>query len=341
MLHVDLPVESKGGVAFQVERLATALARRGHDIVVFTLSPPSEAQPFAVRQLRGWGVARTRLGRVFVLPLAFAARRYREFDVVHVHGDGQFLAAAVPVVRTFYGSAREESRHARTWARRLSQRVQAVFEVVDRRRAEITVGISVTTAEAIGPLDLVIPCGVDRVRFRPGPKSASPSILFVGTLGGRKRGDFLLEVFGSVVLPRVPEAELWMVTDEEVSGPGVRWFRRPSDDQLAQRFREAWVFTLPSTYEGFGVPYVEAMASGTAVVATENPGAREILDGGVGVLTDDAGLGAELAMLLGDDPRRAAMGQRGRQASERYDWAVVAESYENAYLRARKGSAPR
>ncbi len=53
-------------------------------------------------------------------------------------------------------------------------------------------------------------------------------------------------------------------------------------EKLCELYQRAWILCLPSTYEGFGVPYIEAMASGTVAVASPNPGAKEILDNGKG-----------------------------------------------------------
>ena len=49
-------------------------------------------------------------------------------------------------------------------------------------------------------------------------------------------------------------------------------------ERLIELYQQAWLFCLPSSYEGFGVPYIEAMSCGTPVVATPNAGAREVLE---------------------------------------------------------------
>ena len=65
-----------------------------------------------------------------------------------------------------------------------------------------------------------------------------------------------------------------MVTQDAPADPGagITVLGRLDDEELAREYRAAWVFCLPSSYEGFGIPYAEAMASGTPVVATPNPG---------------------------------------------------------------------
>jgi glycosyltransferase involved in cell wall biosynthesis len=96
--------------------------------------------------------------------------------------------------------------------------------------------------------------------------------------------------------------------------------------------REAWVMCLPSAYEGFGRPYIEAMAAGTAVVATPNPGAREVLeDGRFGVVADDDRLGEALVNLLSDPAAREARVRAGLAYVSRFDWTLVAAQYEQAY----------
>ena len=121
-----------------------------------------------------------------------------------------------------------------------------------------------------------------------------------------------------------------MVSEGSGVEPGVSRYGRVSPGQLAELYRSAWVFCLPSTYEGFGVPYVEAMAAGTAVVATSpNEGAREVLaDGKYGAFVADGQLGETLRHLLTDAALRAEFERRGDVRSRDYAWTHVARRYE-------------
>jgi glycosyltransferase involved in cell wall biosynthesis len=159
-------------------------------------------------------------------------------------------------------------------------------------------------------------------------------VLFVGTWEGRKRGAWLAERFGAEVLPRHPTAKLVMVSDRCDVEPGVTWVRFPSDDELARLYRSSWVFCMPSLYEGFGMPYLEAMSHGLPVVATPNPGSRLVLDGGAGLLTLDADLGITLANLLDDVATRTRLAATGRQRAKHYSWERVLSEHEKAYERA-------
>ena len=99
-------------------------------------------------------------------------------------------------------------------------------------------------------------------------------------LGRPEAGRVRAPNFHREVVPRLPDAQLWMVSDHCVETDRVRWFARPSDDELGELYSRAWVLAAPSLYEGFGVYYLEAMASDTMVVATPNPGSMYVLDQG-------------------------------------------------------------
>ncbi len=91
---------------------------------------------------------------------------------------------------------------------------------------------------------------------------------------GASGAPLLAEAFPRDVLPAVPDAELRMVTQDAPADPGagITVLGRLDDEELAREYRAAWVFCLPSSYEGFGIPYAEAMASGHAGRGDAEPG---------------------------------------------------------------------
>jgi glycosyltransferase involved in cell wall biosynthesis len=162
-----------------------------------------------------------------------------------------------------------------------------------------------------------------------------PRLLFVGLKFDRKGGPDLLAAFARLRAEQ-PEAELWIVGPPPgPAAPGVRWhgpvYRSTPEGarELDRLFREATVFALPSIYEGFGMPFLEAMAYGLPCVGSDVCAIPEIVrDGETGVIVparDPRALHAALAALAADPARAAALGARGREAVDaRWTWDAVA-----------------
>jgi phosphatidylinositol alpha-mannosyltransferase len=326
-----LPSEEQSGVPYQVHYLAEALVGNGHDVTVFSFSPKPAGATYAVHQFGRPKIANRYLP--FIMAFCLAKTDFSSFDVVNVHGDNYLLRTKTPVVRTFHGAARDERRHAGTWRRRLFFSILIPLEWLGAKMADHIVGVSEATHASIPGVQTLIPCGVDLDAFHAGTKTDRPTVLFVGTEEGRKRGAWLADLFKKHVLPAVPSAELRMVSDYSATEPGVRRYGRVSSDELAELYRSAWLFCLPSTYEGFGVPYIEAMAANTAVIATApNPGAEEVLArGSFGAFVNDQQLAETLISLLTNDMMRDALQQRGLERSRQYSWQTISAKYETTF----------
>ena len=334
LYHSTLPEQGRkpGGVEQYVHRLAGRLQDRGHEVVVASFVRPPDSAQYRWRALHPAWIGRSRSGRIFGAPLLLNRRWESVADVLHLHGDDWFFFARdVATVRTFHGSARWEAAHADSALRCLSQAVVYPLEIVSSRLA--------THAYAVGPGNPPsyrvrghLNVGVD-VPDRPSvERASSPTVLFVGTWDGRKRGKWLHSLFDTVIRPALPSAELWMVSDRCEPGAGVTHFPAPDDDVLVTLYQRAWVFCLPSKYEGFGIPYLEAMANGAAVVSTPNPGARFLTrDGDAGVLAEDPDLGPAVLGLLRDLRAREALTQRGRVVANEFSWEVALKTHEGAY----------
>ena len=326
------PQRKPGGADVHVDRLAEQLARRGHDVCVFTYSPRPADRSYRLHRLEPASTTTSKTRRLVAAPLRLNTLDASGLDVLHLHGDDWFyIRRPLPTVRTFYGSALYEARHATRARRRASQYATYALELLSSRLATASYGIipgdgpGYRTAGHL-PLAVDLPAAASTAR------DGRPTILFVGTWDGRKRGRLLHSAFAGHVRPRVPGAELVMVSDHCEPAPDVRWVRRPSDAELAQLYRKAWLFCLPSSYEGFGLPYLEAMGHATPVVATPNPGARFVLDGGrAGVLADPGRLGDDLVRLLLDARARTSLAHAGRRRAEAFAWEPVLDRHERAY----------
>jgi glycosyltransferase involved in cell wall biosynthesis len=179
--------------------------------------------------------------------------------------------------------------------------------------------------------------GVD-ADFRPdGPRAdlGKPYLLTVATLEPRKNLDTLLaahRLLGGEHDLAVVGADGWGDRPRR-EGAGVRWLGYVPDERLAALYRGASVFVYPSRYEGFGMPIVEAMASGVPVVASAHPSMDEAA-GDAAVRADPGSAEAIAAAVERALAEREALVRRGREHARRFTWRSVGETLLDAYAAA-------
>lgn len=338
VLSYGLPVEGekRGGIERVAHALADGLARKGHRVVVFSHDPKPAGAAYDVRVLPWKAFVSSWLGRRMTMGylgniLAMQVD-VSSFDAVIAHGDSLLLSlCGRPVIRVMHGSARGEAEHATSIGRAVLQWGVYAQELLTAMIAPSSVvGVSANTQRDNRFVRHVIPLGVDSTIFQATPieKTPHPSIVFVGALDGRKRGRFLLDLFERSVRPVFPHAELMFVGAQGPAQPGVSYFTGIGDRQLASLYRRAWVYASPSTYEGFGLPYLEAMACGTAVLATPNEGSREVLGDDHSGLVGDADFAGVLVKILGDESRRRSLEMSGIRRAAEFPISHMIDAYE-------------
>lgn len=333
MISYYLPSASKIGVGFQVHELANELVRRGHHVDVFSECPPVDGAAYGHRHVPLAGGLRT-----FRFALALRKIDFSSYDALHAHGDDYWLwrRRTPRHIRTIHGSCFEEAIHIRGLKEKARMLLLGLTEVLASIVADHTVVVSPQTRRWTPWVRQVIPNGVDGRRFTPDPtaRAAHPTVLFVGTWNNRKRGAALAAQFQHAVLPRLPDATLEMVCRDAPPdpGPGIRVLGALDDGELIAAYQRAWAFCLPSDYEGFGIPYAEAMSCGVPVVATPNPGARYVTDEGrAGVVTPLSGVGDALLELLLSPEKREELARTSVDRAQLFDLARVASAYESLY----------
>ena len=325
-----LPSGSKIGVGYQAHAMANFfVAQKKWKVTMFSpcLRPDDALYEHVVVPVGNHG-------RTF--RFAWELRRYdwSVFDVLHAHGDDNWLWFKRPIhVRTMHGSCMAEAVHIPGLLSKVRMLMLGLSEIVATFAAHRTVAVSKSTQRCYPWIRTMIPNGVNIEYFKPdGDKVEEPTVLFVGTYHNRKRGNLVMRAFKESIQPVLPKAQLWMVCSDAPAAPGVTVFGRVSEEELARLYRQAWVFTLPSSYEGFGVPYIEAMASGTPVVATPNPGAVEVLDGGrLGRIVEPEQLGAAILELLQNKREREHLTQLGLERAQIYHWPNITKQYLDIY----------
>lgn len=342
VLSYGLPVDGqkRGGIERIAHDLAEGLAQRRHSVTVWTYDARPEASSYVTRSLPLKKFVTTWLGRRLTMGylgnLLLLLPGYRDYDVIIAHGDSLLLPLLrKPLIRILHGSALGEAIKATSPWRFAFQLGVYAQELLTALIQPGCVAVSYSTTRLNPFVRRVIPNGVDLSFFsrEPAIKTVMPSILFTGTLTGRKRGHLLVKWFTEYVRPRHPAAILRMVSPSGIRVPGVEYHTGISDGELAGMYRSAWVYASPSTYEGFGLPYLEAMASGTPVIATPNAGSSELLDGGrYGLLVRDAAFGETLCDVLSDTSRRDYFAAAGRKRAESYPLQLMLDRYEQLII---------
>jgi glycosyltransferase involved in cell wall biosynthesis len=173
----------------------------------------------------------------------------------------------------------------------------------------------------------VTPHGVDPA-FAPGDEARGGFILFVGAVQARKDPLAAADAAAAVGLPLVvvgPEKEPALASELRARGADVRgWVER---GELARLYREADALVLPSRFEGFGVPVLEAMASGLPVVLSDDAALAEVA-GTAGVYADDGDYGAALRRALDE---RARWSAAGIERAKSFSWEASARTTAEAY----------
>ena len=327
-----LPSDQPNGVSVQVHRLASALVHRGHRVTCFSFSPPVENASYLHVKL-SWKTG-SRFLRKFLPAVEFRAIKTGDFDIVHYHGDDYLCRGSGRRIRTFYGSALQEAIHAASPGRFLYQALFYSFEWISCFKRGTLAAISRNTLCSLPRVKKYVPCGVPLDLFLPqiDKKTDHPSILFIGDFNSRKRGSLLIDVFHNLVLPENPSCTLTVVGPQKCSGKNVIYVGQPGEAGLIDLFQKSWIYCMPSSYEGFGVPALEAMACGTPVIATKNAGSNEIFKSGCNIIlcTPDS-LGQKINNLLANLEILKKTGEKGLDLVQFYDIMKIAEEYERLY----------
>lgn len=269
-------------------------------------------------------------------------------DVLFCPGYATPLFCSVPTVVTIHDVSfwahpewfRPREGFRRRWTSRLSaRRARRVLTVSEFSKAEIVRWLGVppdrvtVTLEGIGA-SLPEPTG----GTNPQPDSG-PRILYAGSILNRRHVPDLVRAFAPIArrwnaarLILVGENRTWPREDpldaaraEGIAGQvDVRDFA--SDEELGALYRSATVFAYLSTYEGFGLTPLEAMAAGLPVVAYDTPVAREIYGDAAWLVPPGniAGITDALLRVIEDTAERERLRAAAARRLTRYSWSRTA-----------------
>ena len=316
----------------------------------------------------------------FPEPLTFSLRarkvlaeRRDDFDLIHDnqclgqgllgHDQGRLAAGGDPAPPDHRRPRPRAVSHARTpWRKltfrrwygflrmqaRVTRQLPRIITVSQSSRADIAEQMGIDANRIF-----VVPVGVDHLRFRPLPhiKRVPGRLMTTASADVPLKGLVpLLEALAKVRTER--HAELVVVgmpkeqtrVGETISRLGlassVRFLSGVSDERIVELYASAEVAVVPSLYEGFSLPAVEAMACGVPLVGTTGGAVPEVIgqDGVTGLLVppgDPGALAAAIGRALDDPELRARLGAAGRErVLEKFTWRKTAEGTVEQYREA-------
>lgn len=352
----------KGGMGNSAVRLANAQSLLGYNVAVIAPGKPTDSEGLTVFH-RPW----LKIGNGAFVPQFFRVIKF--YDVIHFHYPFFGSHLVVLLACFFYDKPLVVHYHMDVEVpgiKKIIVRFNSLFiEPLIIGYAARVIGSSLDYlrhSRVSGYLEkytnkfAAIPFGVDESRFKPGSVKRA-EILFVG---GLDRAHYFKGV------PVLLDAVAKLITDKrwprdfklQIAGDGdmrsdyekyasllklegvVYFSGKVTDEQLLVAYREAQVLVLPSINRGeaFGLVLLEAMSSGTPVIATNLPGVRTVFSNGIEGIQVEPGNTAELALAIDkfiNDRHFAATAaiQARRLTLKKYNWAVIAKQFICEYDR--------
>ncbi len=359
-LHRNLPPDSYTGVAIQVHRLANALIVQGHDVSVYTLSAKPVDAKYSVICLKDFNAAKIINYLIWfkriLYPLWFKSLNFSKYDIVHIHGDGGFISYQKNFIRTFYGTAALEMKNTKSFKGKVAQGISYFFEKKESKNCIWNIGIAPHIKEYLPRVQVTIPCmlpdykdlkNISEQNFTDMPsskiekenKTPYPSIIFLGSRFSRKRGEKALDIFLALkkTSPNItmtyigPNQEsTFFKSDSKYSN--IDFHSGVSQDELNSLFKKSWIYLSLSSYEGFGLGIIEAMAMGCLVISTPNSGTDFLLQNQKnGIVCEIENVQREIEFYISNEKARIEYQNSGPIYSQNFRPDVISKKYLDIY----------
>ncbi|CAB4898951.1 unannotated protein [freshwater metagenome] len=350
--------DTPGGVQTHIRDLAEHLISEGHYVSVLTpVSDDSlELEDYVVNAGKPIPIpVNGSVARVLFGPIASSRAKQwiasGDFDLLHLHEPAipslsllACSAAEGPLVGTF---------HVSTPKKKAIYAIGPILEpIVEKLTARIAVSeLARSTLKDHFETDaVVIPNGIDGQKYANAIISkdytGENTIGFIGRFEEPRKGLQVLLDSLPIVARFIPDV-LYLI-----AGPGeskdylkqinpelrgrVKFLGLLSDKEKESFLKSIQIYVAPNTGgESFGIILTEALSAGTAVVASDIPAFKAVLENGeAGALfqnEDSTDLAKVLVELLRDKDRREKLASNGKLSAQKYDWQVVAEQIESVY----------
>ncbi|KPJ61630.1 MAG: hypothetical protein AMJ46_00600 [Latescibacteria bacterium DG_63] len=375
LVSLEYPPYSFGGVGSHVFHLSRALVSRGIEVGVLSPGPIEGAETDGDVRHFTVPIGRSPGGKLlsFALKVPGAVERIGAtfpVNIIHSHfGPCAFLGKRVlhstPLVETAHGTHLGELLALRPLRRLLPKEILgkcsvypllAVLDLLCYRKCSHIVAVSQLARQEVARYGknllnktVVIPNGIQLSEF-PLQVQSVPSgetetrCLTVAFMQARKGLDYLLEAVSHVKNTQVhfrivgdgPHLErLKRLSHELAIADRVTFTGRLEREKVRTEFRNSHIFVLPSLWEGQGIVFLEAMASGLAIAATRIPGVSGMLEDGTNALLvpprDSRALAGVIERLAEDPELRLKLASEGLRCVREYDWNQLVQRVISLY----------
>ena len=350
--------DTPGGVQTHIRDLADHLIEEGHYVSVLT--PVSDDSVDSANYVVNAGKpisipVNGSVAKILFGPVASSRAKQwiasEDFDLLHLHEPAipslsllACSAAEGPLVGTF---------HVSTQKKKAIYAIGPILEpIVEKLTARIAVSeLARSTLKDHFDTDaVVIPNGIDGQRYANAKVSSDYSgghtVGFIGRFDESRKGLQVLLDSLAIVSRFIPDVTYL------IAGPGesedflkrlnpqlrsrIKFLGLLTNEEKMSFLKTVQIYVAPNTgSESFGIILTEALSAGTAVVASDIPAFKAVLENGAAgdlfINGDSADLAKVLVALLRDDQRRKKLAENGKLSAQKYDWQVVAEQIEHIY----------
>lgn len=363
----------KGGSGMYAYEIANALGERGHNVNVYTQSTGKEMDLCVHENVTVERICKARRYLVTFETLFYSLHtrkdvNFNAHDIIH----GTLMPASTvaltprttttPIVLTSHGTSIDETLSHKPEVptdylkRYFFHPTNVVMDAIAGRAADKIIGISSDTCERLttayrfadSKIEFV-PHGVDTNRFyprnqtRPEVSDDKLSVLFVGRLVSRKRVGLAIKALVTTESDNVEllvagtgshEGRLRTLARNLNVDDNVTFLGYVPDGDLPTLYSSADVFISPSSYEGFGLTFLEAMACGTPVIGTGVGGIPDVIEDGKNgyiVSSDPTEISQRIDYLRDKPAELERVSDAAFTKASSLTWNHVAEQVEDLY----------